>query len=75
IGASGPCFDRRPVLTAAGLFLLAGFLHLVRFLFGTQVTIGKFSLPPYWSAVTGLAAIGLAFWIYRATQAAFRRIR
>ena len=60
--------DKLAGLSAAGWFLLAGLLHLLRWITGTVITIGTFTVPLYWSVVVGIAALALAVWIFRATR-------
>ncbi|MGH8555931.1 MAG: DUF2956 family protein [Methylococcales bacterium] len=67
-----PGFDKLPGLTAAGIFMLAGFLHLLRLAFGIEVMIGTFSVPLSWSGAAGVMALILAFWIFRAAQMPIR---
>ncbi|MCI0732777.1 MAG: DUF2956 domain-containing protein [Methylococcaceae bacterium] len=70
-----PGIDRFPGLTAAGIFLLAGLLHLLRLVLRTEITIGSFPVPVSWSGAIGVASLVLTVWIYRSTQASVRIAR
>ena len=65
----GESAQRRPVqialMIAGAIFLLVGFLHLLRLLFRVKVMVGKFMIPVWFSAIGFLILLLLSLWMFR----------
>lgn len=56
---------RAALFTAAGLFLLAGLAHFLRWVLGWEVLIAGWSMPLAVSPFAGLVLFGLGAWMIR----------
>jgi len=55
-----------PALKVAGIiFLLVSMLHLLRFIFKVRVTIGKFTVPIWFSVAAFIVTFLLSYWIFQ----------
>jgi len=58
-----------PALITAGIiFLIVCFLHLLRLVFRVKVTIGKFAIPLWASAIGAVILLLLSLWMIRAMR-------
>jgi tetratricopeptide (TPR) repeat protein len=51
--------------TVGIIFLLVSFLHLLRLIFRIKLTVGKFTVPVWFSAIGFIIPLLLSFWIFR----------
>ena len=66
VGGSTQGRQAQTVLMTAGvIFLLVGFLHLLRLLFRVRVMIGKFIVPVWFSAIGFLILLLLSLWMFK----------
>ncbi len=54
--------------TAAAVFILVSLIHWVRFILGTEATLGGAVLPVSASLVLGIVSAGLAAWMIFASR-------
>ena len=53
------------LMTAGAIFLLVGFLHLLRLLFRVKLMVGKFTIPVWLSAIVFLILLFFSAWMFK----------
>ena len=57
--------QRAMLMVAGAIFLVVSFLHLLRSIFKVRVTIGKFTIPLWASAIGAVILLLLSLWMIR----------
>jgi len=53
------------LMVAVAIFLLVSFLHLLRLLFRVRVTVGKFTIPVWFSVIGFIIPLLLSLWMFK----------
>ncbi|MBI4394886.1 MAG: hypothetical protein HY583_01690 [Candidatus Omnitrophica bacterium] len=61
--------SKQSALNVAGvIFLLMAVVHVVRFIFRTDIVVGTFTVPHWYSLVAAAVAFLLSLWMFKSLK-------